>query len=313
MGKEKVIILGGAGFLGKSFAQMLPSNYEGVIVDIRPDFFDCPTGSTYIQTGDIENELLLSHLKEASYVIDFAYNSNPNNSFDDPVYHVANNLTRNIRLFELVGRFRNIKKLVVLSSGGTVYGRSDLPKIPEHSQTNPISPYGINKLTIEKYALMHHELYGIPAVIARPSNPYGPGQRPYQGQGFISTAISRILNNESITVFGEQGRIRDYIYIDDFTSGVFDVMINGKAGDIYNIGSGIGLSNLEILNALSGIMKMEFKISIEPERSFDVPRNILDTSKLQNETGWNCKTDLNSGLQNSIQWVSNYIKETAEA
>ena len=141
-------------------------------------------------------------------------------------------------------------RYLVLSSGGTVYGKAHHLPIEENHPTNPISPYGITKLAVEKYALMYHQLSGLPIIIIRPSNPYGPNQYGERGQGFIGTAIFRILRNEEIVIYGDRGNVRDYIFVDDLAEGIVAALNHGVPGDIYNCGTGIGLDNQNILDEI---------------------------------------------------------------
>ncbi len=311
MKKEKVIVFGGLGFLGSAFTNILPDTLEYVIVDVKPKPIDSIGHFEYIQCSDFNDELLLNHLVKASYVIDFAFTTNPGNSINNPI-NDTNNLLRCISLFSLLNNYENLKKVIVISSGGTVYGKNNSQKISEMAETNPISPYGITKLAIEKYAVMHHHLYGLPVVIIRPSNPYGPGQIPYTGHGFITTAVAKMLAGEEITVFGERGRIRDYIYIEDLVNAIYNLMIQGEEGQVYNVGTGVGRTNLDVLNQISEILEADFRIIFSEARGFDVPSNILDTNKIKSRVNWNCHTSFDDGIRKTIQWVKNYMEEFSE-
>jgi UDP-glucose 4-epimerase len=129
---------------------------------------------------------------------------------------------------------------VLVSSGGTVYGVARSLPIAEDHPTEPISPYGITKLTIEKYAGMFGAASGLPIVIVRPGNAYGEGQHASTGQGFIATAMDAICRGEAVGVFGPIGTIRDYVHVADVASGIVAAWILGAAGETYNIGTGVG-------------------------------------------------------------------------
>jgi len=129
------------------------------------------------------------------------------------------NLPKAVRLFELASTLP-LKKFVWISSGGTVYGRTSTGLIPETRPTLPLSPYGITKLAIEKYAHIYFESKGLPIVCVRPANAFGEGQRTYSGQGFIATAIASVLDGRELTLFGEQGTIRDYLHVADVATGI---------------------------------------------------------------------------------------------
>ncbi len=194
----------------------------------------------------------------------------------------------------------SLKKMVFVSSGGTVYGIAQSLPIREDHPTNPISPYGITKLTLEKYILMFNAMRGLPAVIARPSNAYGEEQQAFTGQGFIATAIKSILLRQTVDIFGPNGTVRDYLHVEDVARGIIAALDFGEPGGVYNIGSGIGLNNIEVLETIKPLADAygyPVRINPLPERGFDVPTNVLDSAKLRNISGWFPETNFNDGIQ----------------
>jgi UDP-glucose 4-epimerase len=270
-------------------------------------------GVSYIQGDCSSREFLRKVLRVDDYVIFLAYNSVPKTSFEDPLRDIQENLPLAISLLSVV-RDVPVKRLLYVSSGGTVYGptEADVP-IAEDRPTNPISPYGITKLAVEKYCLMHARLFGIPIVIARPSNPFGVGQVPHRGQGFIATAAAKILKGEEIPIFGVNGTVRDYLYIEDLCVAMMLLLeVDSAQGTIFNIGSGIGMNNLDVLQAIAyaaGYEMSDLKLNFLPERHFDVAYNVLDTQRLET-LGWRCSTTLEQGLPSTIEWVREYLSAT---
>ena len=166
--------------------------------------------------------------------------------------------------------------------------------------TNPISPYGITKLTLEKYSGMFASINGLPVSIARPANAYGEEQATFTGQGFIATAIQSILLGKKIGVFGKQGTIRDYLHTSDIAKGIISILDHGYAGEAYNIGSGIGRNNMDVLDFIKPLamnIGLSIELNILPERTFDVPVNILNSQKLQNISGWYPEIPFEEGIQ----------------
>jgi UDP-glucose 4-epimerase len=205
-----------------------------------------------------------------------------------------------VALLQEAAQSRTLEKLVIVSSGGTVYGRANSLPIAETHPTNPISPYGITKLTLEKYAGMFALNFGLPVVIARPANAYGEEQATFTGQGFIGTAIQSILQRKTIDMFGERGTIRDYVHVSDVAQGIIAILEHGNSGDAYNIGSGIGRNNMEVLDLLRPLAMqsgLSIELNILPERTFDVPANILDSQKLQSISKWHPEILFENGLQ----------------
>jgi UDP-glucose 4-epimerase len=209
-------VIGGTGFIGSRLVEYLSKTGRKLTIIARNSVptRHLPTGVRYI-AGDYGDKYFLKGvLQGVDEIINLAHTTVPKTSFDDPISDISSNLPAVVSLLEIASQIA-IKKLIFISSGGTVYGKSLHPPISETHPTNPISPYGITKLALEKYALMYHEIYGLPVVCIRPANAYGEGQIPYVGQGFISTAIASILQNKDILLFGEHGTTRDYIHVDD--------------------------------------------------------------------------------------------------
>lgn len=199
-----------------------------------------------------------------------------------------------------------LRRMLIVSSGGTVYGPVDHLPIVEEAPLSPVSPYGITKLTIERYAMMYHHLYGLPVTVARPSNAYGAGQKPFTGQGFIATAMGHIVRGEEVVIYGGRGKVRDYVHVKDLALGILAALDHGKCGMAYNIGSGVGRDNRQVLDMLSELIKhtgYHVRIRVEPERGFDVPENVLNFGRLLACSGWLPTISFEDGLQDMWQRV----------
>lgn len=297
----KCCVIGGAGFIGSHLVVDLQKSGRSVTVVGRREvpIRRLPDSVKYI-SGDYSDTYFLEQiLGDHDEVILLAYTTVPKTSYDDPVKDLLTNVPYEVAFFELASKLA-LKKIVFVSSGGTIYGKPVFLPISEDHPTNPISPYGITKLTIEKYAFMYHVSKGLPVVCVRPGNAYGEGQRPFTGQGFIATAINSILQNKEILLFGDEGTVRDYIHVHDIVSGIMAVLTGGLSGECYNVGTGRGSNNYEILQILSPLAEAQgftIKCSVVPSRPFDVPKNILDSAKLRSHTGWRSVIGLEEGLQ----------------
>jgi len=305
---SRCIVVGGAGFIGGHLVSRLAARGDRQIVVLgrrgTPPS-GLPKNVDYV-SGSISNSAMLSRLLEgADEIVDLAYSSVPKTSFDDPVQDVLANLPPTVTLLEAASR-NKLRCLLLVSSGGTVYGDTHYLPIDELHPTNPISPYGITKLAAEKYALMFSRLAGLPVTIVRPANAYGPGQIANKGQGFIATAMGAILNHREVQVFGERGTVRDYVYIDDLVAGMIAALDSGMNGRVYNIGTGIGRDNVAVVDELSSIVGEQFlplKIARQEFRPFDVKANVLCSKALFNDTGWTPKIEFSTGLAATWQWM----------
>lgn len=302
-------LIGGSGFIGRHLADLLHKTERSITIVGRKPFSDIPlpAGVQYL-AGNYDDASVLSEIcSNADEIVLLAYSTVPKTSFDDPVQDIIGNLPAAVRLFEMACNGR-LEKLVFVSSGGTVYGSSSTIPIAEDHPTSPISPYGITKLAIEKYAAMFHQSMGLPVICVRPANAYGEGQKPFSGQGFVATALASILLGREITLFGEEGSVRDYIHVSDIARSILAVLDRGRVGACYNIGGGIGYSNRDILSVIEPLAEavdLRVVVKISPKRLFDVPVNILDCSKVERETGWKAALDLDQGLKRTWDWFWN--------
>lgn len=304
-------VIGGAGFIGKYVVEILLSRKRDVTVVDRMDPQLAFPGRIRYLCGDYSDDGFLAKALEGSdEIIDLAYTTVPKTSYDDPVHDISSSLPPAVKLFSTASGLP-IKKLVVVSSGGTVYGQANTLPIREDHPTNPISPYGITKLAIEKYALMYHHLNRLPVVCVRPSNAYGEGQKAFTGQGFVATAIANILKEQDVVIYGESGTIRDYIYVRDVAKGIVAALERGVPGSCYNVGTGVGKSNRDVLDAISShaaSLGFRARLHVLPSRHFDVSANVLDSSKLSEETGWKPLTSFDDGIRRTWDWYHDVFK-----
>lgn len=304
-------VIGGTGFIGRVVVRKLLDRGRGVRVIGRraqaPTHLD---GRAEYLSGDYGNyEFMESALDGMDEIVDLAYSTVPKSSFDDPVHDITYNLPQAVSLLQAVAARQGIRKLLIVSSGGTVYGDALNLPITEDHPTNPISPYGITKLAAEKYGLMYRRLYDLPVVIVRPGNAYGEWQLPFRGQGFIATAIATILRRGQITVFGGDQIVRDYVYVEDVADGIISAMESGRPGYCYNLGSGVGRTTNQILQLISehaDIFGYPVRIKQQPVRPFDVLMNVLDSGRLRDETGWKDAVDLREGIARAWRWYVDY-------
>lgn len=306
--KTKTLLIGGAGFIGQHlWKRLVDSGREVTVLGRRsPEALEGLDFVEYVQ-GDYSDLNLLKRLLDNCHeVIQLAYATVPNTSFDDPLADLNQNLPSMVNLFIEASK-RDIK-LLIISSGGTVYGQVDQLPIVEGNELKPISPYGVTKRVIESYAYLFSQTHGLKYICVRPSNPYGEGQVPYIGQGFISTALASLIEGRAIKLFGKGETVRDYIYMDDLASGIVAALSRGDLFETYNIGTGVGHSNLEVIKMM-GMLLPDSPMLIDylPERPFDVKLNVLDSTKLSSHTGWKPQVNFDVGLFSTLNWLTQFL------
>lgn len=305
---RKTLIIGGAGYIGAYLVPMLLETGRQVTVLGRRAMptFSLPDTASYVQGDFGQLELLSELLDHHQEVVHLAYATVPNTSFDNPLADLLQNLPPTVQLFSEIAM--RAGKLVFVSSGGTVYGEARQLPISEDHPDRPISPYGVTKLTLENYAHLYSVTHGLNYICVRPANAFGVGQRPFVGQGFISTAMASVMRNEPIRIFGSHGTIRDYLYVSDVASGIVSALLYGSHAETYNLGSGIGRSNREVIDAFVPLMQeFGWRVRVESlnERAFDVKANVLDSTKLKTQTGWRPLVGFDEGLKLTRDWLKN--------
>ena len=260
--------------------------------------------SVQYKCGDYSDAALLEEvISNQDEVVHLAYGKISRVSKNNLMDELKKNLFSTIQLFDVAAKLG--VRVLYVSSGGAVYGEPKCLPIKENHPKQPISAYGITKLTLENYANYYATTRGLQVVCVRPSNPFGEGQKPFIGQGFIATVFGSAIKEETIKIFGEKGTVRDYIYIDDLIEGMLTALRHGVKGEVYNIGSSVGRSNLEVLHEIERMFFLPEGVKVEhmPFRHSDVSSNVLDCSALI-ELGWNAETSFEEGLRRTYNWLS---------
>jgi UDP-glucose 4-epimerase len=301
------LVLGGAGFIGSHLAEALAQQGRRVRVFDRPHVDRLPlfsrAGGFEVFTGDFLNPRALAPaLEGAEVVFHLVSTTLPKNSNDNPVYDIESNVLGSLRLLELCREHR-VRKLVFVSSGGTVYGVPRTTPIAEDHPTEPISSYGIHKLTIEKYLALAHRLHGLDYRIVRPANLYGPRQRLDIAQGAVAVFLDRALRDQPIRIWGDGSVVRDYVYVADAVDAMLKAASFEGAQRIFNIGSGKGASLNEVVAEIEKLLGRRVKTEHGAPRALDVPVNVLDASLAERHLGWRASTPLAEGLRRTCEWL----------
>ncbi len=298
----KVLVTGGSGFLGYHLILRLLA----LGIHVRSiDYKESPIkdkGLEFIQ-GDFTNTQVLQNAMEGCRIIfHLAYTSIPETSNQDPVSDIQSNLTGSISLLDLAVK-NQIKKVIFISSGGTVYGTPERLPVDESHPTHPICAYGITKLAVEKYLFLYQTLYGLRTVSLRLSNLYGERQQMDTGQGAVTTFCHKALNNETIEIWGDGSVIRDYVYVKDVVDAMIKTMTVEYTGKPINIGCGHGISLNSLIAEIERMSQRTVDVVYKEKRLFDVPQIYLDISRAKTVLNWEPKTSLARGISNTLTWL----------
>lgn len=196
-----------------------------------------------------------------------------------------------------------VNKVIFLSSGGTIYGKEEASPLSEDTASNPISSYGVQKITIEKLLYLYNYMHGLDYRVIRLSNPYGPYQRPNGVLGVVTTFTHKALLGEPITVYGDGSIVRDFIYIDDVIKGILNVVNGNSNYRIFNLGCGKGTSVKEVIDTIHETLNVNVDIQYIPGREVDVPINVLDIRRYEEAYGKLNPISLNEGIKKTAEFM----------
>lgn len=296
-------VLGAGGFIGTNLCLALVGRVNSLRTFGRRQLFPDALRDCDWMPGNFADPTCLSAIVSGCDVVFHLVNATtPASANVDKVADLNANVASTIRLLD-VCRESGVRRVVFVSSGGTIYGIPSQLPTSESASTNPITAYGISKLAIEKYLGLYEYLHGLEYRVLRVANPFGPYQLAQKNQGAIAAFLSRSLAGKPIEIWGDGSVIRDYIYIDDLVEALMLAAAHDGPGRIFNVGSGEGRSLRDIVTAINRLIGTEISIEYRPGRPVDVPVSVLDTSYAAYELGWRPRTVFDDGLRATIAWM----------
>lgn len=307
----KITILGAAGFIGTNLAlKLLEDNKELLLIDEKEEFFANNPASRCegVITAAIDYTSL-DGLDKFVQGTDIVYHlistTNPTTSNKNINNEISVNISDSIKILDACVK-ANVKRVIFISSGGTVYGKGQCP-LSETDSTNPITTYGIQKLAIEKLLYLYNYLYGLDYRIVRLSNPYGPYQRPNGKLGAVTTFTYKAINGMEIKVYGDGSVIRDYIYIDDAINAIINITFRDCKHKLYNVGSGVGTSLNELLALIAEAVDETLTTVYSENRSVDLKENYLNVERYEGEMDRIVHTNLREGIKKTANFLREHI------
>ena len=302
-----VLIVGGCGFIGSHLVDALVRRGVSVrVFDRQAERYRPPVRGVDYRYGNFADRMsLVEAMSGVATVVHLVSTTFPGTADLDPRTDVQDNLVSTISLMDsMVGL--GIRRIIYLSSGGTVYGIPDCVPIPETHPLRPINSYGIVKAAIESYLEMYRRTRGLSPLVLRPSNPYGPRQGHVGVQGVVSTFLRRALTGEPIEVWGDGSVVRDFIHVRDLAELCAKAVLSDVEG-VFNAGSGEGVSVNQIIQGVKDVSGMDIPTLYKPGRPVDVQRSVLDTTLAKTTFDWSLQIPLQQGLAETWDW----LKETA--
>lgn len=286
-----ILLLGAAGFIGTNLTKELAGNIDNKItlVDAKEEFFTeikkMQFTNVIIKTAKFDMETDFEKLFEKQDIIFHLVSTTvPTTANQKIAEEITANVVVTAKMLEACVKCQ-VKRVVFMSSGGTVYGRNAECPLKEKMDTRPISSYGLQKDTIEKLLYLYNYMHDLDYRVIRLANPYGPYQRPNGVQGAVTTFTYKALKNEKIVVYGDGSIIRDFIYIEDAVKAICKIALNESGYKTYNVGSGYGTSIKNVLETIERTLDLKLNVEYMPGRMVDVPVNYLDISRYESMFG----------------------------
>ena len=306
----RAIVTGGAGFIGSNLVDALIDRGDEVVVidDLstgkEPNLADAIDRGAVLEVADIRDGERMRALFDAAQpeiVFHLAAQISVNRSVEDPTFDARTNVEGTINILE-AARTRGGLRIINTSTGGAIYGETDVLPTPEQTPSRPEAPYGQAKFCAEGYCALYSRLFEVPTVSLRYGNVYGPRQDPLGEAGVVAIFTGRLRAGEPPRVNGDGTQTRDYVYVGDVVAANLAAAAHPGVGGEINIGTGRESSVLDIVEALREIADADFFV---PEFAAlppgEVPRSRLDITRAREVLGWEPRVDLREGLRLTLE------------
>lgn len=326
---KKVLVVGGAGFVGSNLVRLLTENVNSisvVVVDnlLSSEIENLPdTDKVEFREGSITDFRILDGLEdEFDYIFHLACFHGNQSSIHDPIMDHDNNTLTTLKLFEKIKDFKKLDKVVYSSAGCSVakktFGEAVATTEDSGIELNQDSPYSISKIIGEFYSVYYHKQWSLPVVRARFQNVYGPGEVLGAGRwrgtyatvwrNVTPTFIYKAINDEEIPLENEGIATRDFVFVEDICRGLMLCALKGNSGDVYNIGSGVETSIAQLADTIKRISGSSSKIKLLPKRPWDNSgKRFASTEKSRRELGFEAQVSVEEGLKQTIAWTKENI------
>lgn len=312
----KILVTGGAGFIGSNFIRYMFRTYPDYNIinldkltyagnlenlkDIEEQDPESRKRYSFIR-GDITDIELVNSIMEKGVdaIINFAAESHVDRSIDNAKIFVETNVLGTQVLLDVALKHK-VNRYIQISTDEVYGSLGPTGLFSETTPLNPNSPYSASKTSADLFTRSYYETFGLPAIITRCSNNYGPYQFP---EKLIPLFISNALTDQNLPLYGDGMNVRDWIYVEDHCSAIDMVLHKGKPGEVYNIGGNSEKTNTEITHTIiNELGKPESLIKYVKDRPGHDRRYAIDCTKICNELGWTQKYDFQAGMKETIMW-----------
>ncbi len=306
MTNKTVCITGGAGFIGSHLADaFLNEGHRVLVIDDMSGGREenLPTSAEFHQL-DIRSQEAAALIEGAGIdvLVHHAAQMDVRRSVADPMFDADVNVVGSLNLFEAARR-GGVRQILFASTGGAIYGEQDhYPAAEQHPQ-QPVSPYGVSKLAVERYLFYYHTNYGLDACCLRYANVYGERQNPHGEAGVVAIFLKRLLAGTAPTINGDGLQTRDYVHVSDVVRA--NLAVVGQPGfRIYNVGTGVETSVVALYDELRKALDLDLEPGFGPAQPGEQSRSSIDPARLLGELGIEPPIDLSKGFRRTAAWFA---------
>ncbi|NQV72527.1 GDP-mannose 4,6-dehydratase [bacterium] len=308
----KIVVTGGAGFIGSHVVDSLleRGHVVHVIDDLSGGYRKQVSERAIFHQLDIRDASIAALWEEHNFEVMFhlAAQMDVRKSVADPRYDADVNIGGLLNLME-AGRKNGLKKVVFSSTGGAIYGEPEKVPQDEMHTLQPLSPYGITKLSSEKYLHFYKLTYGIDYVALRYGNVYGPRQNPHGEAGVVAIFSEKMLDGVQPFINGDGQQTRDYVFVSDVVNANMKAL-EFSSSDIFNVGTGVETNVVQLFQTLRDALAPNMKDAFAPGKPGEQMRSVLDYSKSERTLGWTPKVDVTQGLRTVAHWFRDQKERT---
>ncbi len=299
-----LLITGGAGFIASHIADACISEGHSVTIvdDLSKGRMENVNPSAEFHQMDIRSPELITLFRRNRFdvVIHHAAQMDIRKSVDDPIFDASVNILGSINLLECC-RTTAVPKFIFASTGGAIYGEQEKFPADESHPNNPLSPYGIAKLAVEKYLYYYREFCGLRSIALRYANVYGPRQNPHGEAGVVAIFTSRILEGKPVTINGDGTQTRDYVYVGDVVRANM-LVLHHDSSDVFNVGTGIETDVNTIFHVINRLLGGKAAECHGEAKKGEQKRSVLDASRLNRMFGWQPSVRIDEGLRRTVDF-----------
>lgn len=304
---KKIVVTGGAGFIGSAFVRTIANDYEITVIDKLSYAGDIKRLSAVSQKIrfhkiDICDKKATSDIlkdEKPEFVVHFAAESHVDRSILDADPFIDTNVKGTQILLDIVRQY-DVESFINIVTDEVYGGLGESGQFFEETSLDPSSPYSASKASADMLGRAYFRTFNLPVITVRPSNNYGMWQYP---EKFIPVIIFKAFRNEKIPVYGAGKNIREWLFVTDCANAIARIVEKGKAGEVYNVGSGEERTNIDLVKSILSLMnKPENLIEFVKDRAGHDFRYSLNSEKIRDDLGWKVNINFDKGIEKTIKW-----------